>query len=328
MINCEHLWSTKVDALKELLALLKSAMFKGKFSKEILNEVYTLMASLVQAKFSGGASVSEIRNIVNTYLDSVVDQAKKNVASGNTVSSTTGTPSISSLFGSGSQSGSSVFGQTGTGSFFDPSRGVSPSSGTDWSSLPSRNPNGTAVGGFDSTGNASGIEITASELRDYYNGIVPMDNDNFAIGLWISKSQNPALILNSLAYAKRLHNDVILPCARYYKKLMYGDPEYPTRVGQVLYGIVSPKIAKNELSVGPTSRHLLGQAVNFSIVGVDHARVVEDISARNIEAYPGTYALTAGVHASLPFVINGVTVSHLLLWQDSSVPGFVGYKFT
>ena len=76
------------------------------------------------------------------------------------------------------------------------------------------------------------------------------------------------------------------------------------------------------------SRHLLGQAVNFQILGVDSVRVVEDIAHGHIPVRVGTYALVNGIHASLPFRTDGQTVERLRLWADPGIPGFVGYTFT
>ena len=132
-------------------------------------------------------------------------------------------------------------------------------------------------------------------------------------------------MLDQLAYAKELHNTVVRECARHYKRLLYGDPDYPVRLGRIIAGIVSEEVVRRELAGGPTSRHLLGQAVNFSIVGIDDIRVVEDIRTGAIPVRIGTYAEVNGVHASLPFTINGVRVEGVRLWADLGTPGFVGY---
>ena len=189
----------------------------------------------------------------------------------------------------------------------------------------------SAIGGSSRTTGGvavSGTEITSDEVSDYFNGYVRQDDDSFAILLWLGKGKNPMLMLDALSYAKRLHNDVVLPAATYYKRILYGDPNYPVRLGQILYGIVPQQTVTEELRGGPTSRHLLGQAGNFRINGIESAKVVEDIVSGAIRCEYGTIALTAAIHVSLPYyAANGQTVRNMLLWSDSGVPNFVGYKF-
>ena len=212
-----------------------------------------------------------------------------------------------------SAEGDGIGGMDGSGSF----------TGEEW--------NSGGGGLINTTGSVavSGIEITSDEIRDYFNGYVRMDDDSFSILLWLGKGKNPLLLLESLSYAKRLHNNIILPTATYYKKIIYGNPNYPIRLGQIIYGIIPETVVSRELQGSVTSRHRVGQAVNFKILGVDNDKIIEDLTSGKIVAEFGAVALTAGVHASLPFfAANGEVVHNLLLWTDNGVPNFVGYKFT
>lgn len=214
-----------------------------------------------------------------------------------------------------------------------PAATPAPASGIAWS--PDGTPGGAdmsgTIGGSSKSSGVvavSGLEVTSDEVRDYFNGFVRMDDDSFSALLWLGEGKNPMLALEALSYAKRLHNEIVLPAATYYKGLIYGDPNFPVRLGQIVYGIVSPGVVRSELRGGTPSRHLLGQAVNFRINGIEDLRVVQDIASGAIKATYGTLALSAGVHASLPFrAANGQMVERLQLWSSSGVPNYVGYKF-
>lgn len=359
MNNCENSPQAKWQSLKDLLAFLKGLVSKGKLPASLLDSVFGKMSGVVSAQYAAGANGSNMKDIVERYLPAAVASAQREAASGN--------PSAGAgVFGAGSGATAAelaglLAGRSGAGSFFDSTRsdpsssftssngaipgtigrGISPS-GSDL--------NGASYGAAGSLGldcptcssdllsaidgssritsGVSGTEITSDEVSDYFNGYVRQDDDSFAILLWLGKGKNPMLMLDALSYAKRLHNDVVLPAATYYKRILYGDPNYPVRLGQILYGIVPQQTVTEELRGGPTSRHLLGQAGNFRINGIESAKVVEDIVSGAIRCEYGTIALTAAIHVSLPYyAANGQIVRNMLLWSDSGVPNFVGYKF-
>ena len=91
---------------------------------------------------------------------------------------------------------------------------------------------------------------------------------------------------------------------------------------------VSEKVVRENLRGSVTSRHLVGQAVNFTLVNIKDERVVQDIASGAIHVDVGTYAQTSGVHATLPFYVDGQLIQRMLLWTDRGTPGFVGYRFT
>ena len=324
MINCQGLPQTKWAALQELLALLLSLLSKGIIPAELFDSVYSKLKSVLEAQYAAGSTGADTRTLVNQYLGSAIASAQQ--------SSTTSSSNAIAPFGVGVSSGSaaSVLAglSTSSGSFFDSSRtdptssyasaaGIIPTQSTSTSSY---SLGGAAVGG---------LAITSDEVRDYFNNYISQDDDSFAIALWIGKGKNPMLMLDALSYAKRLHNDIIIPVTAYYKGILYGDKNYKTRLGNILYGIVPNQVVSQELRGGPPSRHLLGQAANFTITGVESSRVANDLDSGIISADYGTLALTSGIHVSLPFYAsNGEAIKHMRLWTDSGVPNFVGYKFT
>ena len=361
MNNCDNSPQAKWQSLKDLLAILKGLVSKGKLPANLLDAVFGKMSGVVSAQYAAGANGSSMKSIVDRYLPAAVASAQREASATN--------PSAGAgIFGAGSGATAAelaglLAGRSGSGSFFDSTRSdpsssfassngaipgtigrgvASPGTGGNGASFGAAGSLGldcptcssdlaSAIGGSShTTGGAvvSGVEITSDEVSDYFNGYVRQDDDSFSILLWLGKGKNPMLMLEALSYAKRLHNDVVLPAATYYKRILYGDPNYPVRLGQILYGIVPQQTVREELRGGPTSRHLLGQAGNFRINGIESAKVVEDIVSGAIRCEYGTIALTAAIHVSLPyFAANGQTVRNMLLWSDSGVPNFVGYKF-
>ena len=361
MNNCENSPQAKWQSLKDLLAFLKGLVSKGKLPASLLDSVFGKMSGVVSAQYAAGANGSNMKDIVERYLPAAVASAQREAASSNP-------SARAGVFGAGSGATAAelaglLAGRSGVGSFFDSTRSDPSSSFTSSNgaipgtigrgiSPPGSDLNGASYGATGSLGldcptcssdlasaiggssrttggvSGTGTEITSDEVSDYFNGYVRQDDDSFAILLWLGKGKNPMLMLDALSYAKRLHNDVVLPAATYYKRILYGDPNYPVRLGQILYGIVPQQTVTEELRGGPTSRHLLGQAGNFRINGIESAKVVEDIVSGAIRCEYGTIALTAAIHVSLPYyAANGQTVRNMLLWSDSGVPNFVGYKF-
>lgn len=322
MKNCQGTSQAKAGSLAELLALLKSLMSKGAFPASMLDSVYATLSGVLGSKYSAGMNGSNMRSLVDQYLPYAISKA----GGGTAAAGQTG------LFGAGNRIGGAglaglLNGRSGEGSFFDAAR-------TDpLSSAATLRPGelGTVGGIVRGIGGVAvtGTRLTSDEISDYFNGVIRGDNDAFSVLLWLGPGKNPMLMLEELSYAKTLHNSVILPAATYYKRIIYGDPDYPVRLGKVGYGIVSQEKVVKNLRGGPTSRHLVGQAVNFWINGVDDDKVVEDLASGAINSDYGTLALTSSIHASLPFFgANDNIIRKMLLWSDSGVPGFVGYRFS
>jgi hypothetical protein len=309
MKNDENSRQAKMQAKSELKTVLKAAATKGRFSLERLDAVTEKMSAIVDAKFEAGARGSDMRSIIEAYLPSVLAEIL-----GGAPEKTTNQEVFGARVGARqSELAGLVAERDGRGSFFDSYRAD-----------PDRPQSSSDAG----TVAVSGSNVTKDEVKDYFTGTVGLDSDAFSILLWLGEGRNPMLLLEELSYAKRLHNEIVVPVAAHYKRILHGDPNYPLRIGKILCGIITPEDVRNVLKGGATSRHLIGQAVNFSIEGVDDSRVVDDIANGIISVDYGTLALTTGVHATLPFyAANGQMVRRMRLWTDAGVPGFVGYEF-
>ena len=328
MINCQGLPQTTYASLKTLLDLLLALLSKGLISAENFDSIYNYLKNILQAQYAAGASTADMQSIVNKYLGAAVANAN---------ATTTSTSAAQTSFGTNVASGSassivSALAASSSGSFFDSTRTDPTNSYTAASGVvPSQTTSSTNTSSTSYIGKVAvgGLAVTTDELNAYFNNYVSQDDDSFAIILWIGAGKNPMLMLDALSYANRIHTDIIIPLTSYYKGIIYGDKNYKIRLGNILYGIVANSVVTSELRGGPPSRHLLGQACNFSITGVENAKVAEDLDNAVISCDYGTLAVTAGVHISLPFyAANGETIRHLRLWNNSGVPDFVGYKFT
>jgi hypothetical protein len=365
MINCQGLDSTKLSALDNLLQLLLGLMSKGAFPSELLDDILAFLTDLLLSKFKAGANGSDINDLLKKYLDAAINHAYQvngNGSGSNNNSNTDGTDdTYDPVTGKKKKSAKKtkykfpfngkytrgIFGgnvdlslksgilanpdEPYTG-FFNPNNTNPPKGNDGTDTIPPYNDGSNANDPtkYVASDNVAvkGTPITAAELADYFNGIIPQDNDEFAILLWLKKGLNPMLLLTELSYAKTLHNNVVRTAANHYKNIIYGDPTYPTRLGWLNYGIVSKDIVHRELRGGPTSRHVVGQACNFGVISVEPGKIIEDIINGIIECDYGTIALTSNVNVTLPFyAANGQIVRHMLLWSNSGIPGFIGYQF-
>ncbi len=174
-----------------------------------------------------------------------------------------------------------------------------------------------------------GIPVTPAELKDYYEGIPGCNDYKFVIANWIHPEDNPTLLLDDLALAKRMHRSIIMPIARYYHTELFGSPDSGPCLVHIKYGVTSPPFARKRLGAGVTSRKMVVQSVNFQLFEIPDEVVVADIAAGRIGGIRvGTFGVSNGIHASLPFYVGGEAVEGMLLYKDLGVPGFVGYDWT
>lgn len=317
-VNCDDTDGAKLRSLKRILGLVKSAAAKGLVPTQLIGAVSSKLAESIQAQYNLGANPSNLHDLVTRGLGAAVDAASASAAQSGASPMQVGAVRV----GLASLLGGDV--ASAAGGFFDPRKGA-------FDRLSDRAEAVTpAIAAKLAPGSIfSGVStdtVTASEIRAFLSGSYTGDNDDFAVALWVGKTATPGLMLAQLGYAKRLHNTVVKVCARHYKKILYGNPDHPVRLGRIIYGVVSEETVRRELEAGPTSRHLLGQAVNFSIIGVDDRQVVQDILNGVIDVDVGTFGQVNGVHASLPFTINGTRVEKIHLWADRGIPGFIGYN--
>jgi len=171
-------------------------------------------------------------------------------------------------------------------------------------------------------------QVTDAELSKFFARADGCDDSEFVIEHWVGRGVDPLTIIDQLSRAKKLHRSIVVPVARYYKALLWGDPDAAVCVTDVRYSIASPEFIRRRIRGGPTSRHRVGEAVIFGVQGVTPDAVCQDIAEGRIPVSVGAFGASSGVYATLPFEIDGYTVSGLRVFQDTGVPGSIGYEFT
>ena len=359
-VNCPGSRPAIAAALERVPGLAAAAASSGLFDSSLLADVVSLLEALLgpllQLRGAGALSSS-----FDAYLPVAAAGAARRAAAsgapglaaslaatalgaeGGVPASYFSAPGPSTRFGASSWGAVSSdpglrpsFGAAGLGSFFDPLR-PPPSGGlAAWAppgltgaQADAAAPAAPALGSGPDGLPSGSVGATASELAAFFTGAPPpQDDDTFWLAEWVGHGQNPMLMPYQVDGARQLYAQVVSPCARYYKGLLFGSASAPVRIARVLYGIVPRRVVRAELGGGPSSRHLLGEAVNFTLGGVPDSRVVADLAAGVIPGVTvGTFGETAGIHASLPFDAGGQRVERLLLFHAGGSPGYVGYRF-
>jgi hypothetical protein len=309
MINTSLSPTTKWNALLKIPDILESALSKDSYNVDLsqIDKLSKIIFDQLLARFTVFPDdLSQLRTLVEQYLLVAIDILNRREAKEN------------GYFGLNSKINPvSIVGLLkNQGGFRDATR-TDPELKIE--KIPSQ---------IIDTSSISGLFVSNQEVQSYFNDTISNYDDSFSIKLWIGNNRNPMLMLESISYAKRLHNEIILPITTYYKKVRFHNPNHPIRLGKILFGIVSKKTIYEELKGSQASRHLIGQACNFQIDGIDDRQVIKDITEKTIDIEFGTLALTNGIHISLPFyAANDQLVKNMLLWNDVNIPNYINYKF-
>jgi hypothetical protein len=328
--NCQYLPETKFASLSNILNMVKGLVSRGVLTEDQVPQVTANLTNTISNVFkSTNLTPADLPKLVTKYLPDAIQKAnnQSNIAKLNTFKESsprsqfgitnavnvlmkTGLVSNTSNLNTVNQTNSQVVVNT-----IPSTKRISPSNNVDISS--------TAIPNI-----VKKSKLVSSDLEDYYNNQLSEGNDLFNILLWLEPDVNPLLQINAINNAKRLHSEIIVPITSYYKQQLYGDSNYPIRLGNILYGIVSSNTVKSTLKGSLISRHMIGEAVNFEIKGISNNTVVDDILNKRINVEYGTLAITTGIHITLPFhAANGQLVKNLYLHTNSNFPEFVDYQF-
>jgi hypothetical protein len=172
----------------------------------------------------------------------------------------------------------------------------------------------------------AGLEISSSELKNYFNNKTGCNDEEFIIRNWIRDGDDPLIMLDALSLMKRIHYEIIMPMARYYKENIPGTINCIT---SIIYGVSSEDaLGPRGLGTGPTSFHRRSMACTFTFATVEDEQVISDIENIFTGLKIGTYGMSAGIHISLPFFINGELIQRLKLVRNRYRAGEISYKWT
>lgn len=125
-----------------------------------------------------------------------------------------------------------------------------------------------------------------------------------------SNKKQQTLVTREKAFSmKKIHNEILLPIFNHY----FGSGAEATCQMKINFGIGSLNDIVSVSGGSSFSRHLKGEAVDFSIVGVDSTKVVEDIKNGVININFGVITLTNGIHITLPYKFEGLDVNRVIL---------------
>lgn len=130
------------------------------------------------------------------------------------------------------------------------------------------------------------------------NYLVPYDDKDLAL-VTDFKIQN----------LKKIHNNILLPIYKYY----FGDEPDSTCRMRIMGGLTSMMTAIKYLGASTGTRHVYGDTVNFSLVGVSTDQIAKDIASKKINIEFGAMALVNGVYITLPYIYENSEVRGIIM---------------
>jgi hypothetical protein len=327
-MKCKNSISGLLEELKNLPTLLRN-LFKKK-KKEVNNTTLNKVADIVKDKMENliktgiVSNKDQMVNSIESNLDNFLKQAENKIKE-EAISNEKG-----SLFNSGqsplpTQSNNNL--PNGVLDQYSPVIPVQNPIDQIFNELSPEDK--TRIENYLAGSSGDLSQITRSEIENFYKGIIIDSDDEFNILEWIPRNYNPLIHLKELEYAKRIHKEIILPCARYTKKKKYNNPDFPKKLSRIVVGITKDvDVVAGALIGSLVSRHYMGQSVNFFILEIDNKEIVEKILSHEIKVNIGTLGLVNQIHASLPFRLrNGQEVRNLYFWGEVFNDNSIGYQF-
>jgi hypothetical protein len=197
--------------------------------------------------------------------------------------------------------------------------------------LDGKNNNNTFVLDGNS-GNGSGDDKTYDDLFGDSSGNVltkiPVEElENLTFTTTVFKCFEPVFLLDNYIFVssnkkqqvivtrekainmKKIHNEILLPIFNHY----FGEGAPATCQMKINFALGSVNDIVTTIGGSSFSRHIRGEAVDFSIVGVDTSKVLEDIKSGVINIDFGVITLTNGIHLTLPYTFEGLDIRRVVL---------------
>ena len=193
-------------------------------------------------------------------------------------------------------------------------------------SLNSGNTTSSSIGGSNGSSNNSGNLIDSgliSDDRDFTkipnNSISNLDiNESkfkcfdrvFKVKNYLINADRVVLTDAKIAKLKSLHESILIPIYNYY----YKDTDVRYCRLQVYVGITNISGAYIYPRGNYTSRHILGEAVDFKLTGIEDNTIIKDIKEGNIPIKFGVLSKNdIGCHITLPYKFNDYDVEGLII---------------
>lgn len=166
---------------------------------------------------------------------------------------------------------------------------------------------------FNNSGNNPLINIPDDELlnlqlnKRFFTCFVPeFDLNNY---LFFDKKDRPLITSNKIANIKKIHNEILLPIYNHY----YGSNSAPSCQIKIVFGIGGLKNTIVDAGGTSFSRHLRGEAVDFSMVGVSGQKLIADLKSGALRINFGVLSLTNGIHITLPYTYEDLDIRGMIL---------------
>jgi hypothetical protein len=92
-------------------------------------------------------------------------------------------------------------------------------------------------------------------------------------------------------------------------------------------GLTSMKTSVSKLSSSLATRHIHGQAVNFSLVSISNEEVIDDIANGRIGVQFGILALVNGIYITIPYTYENYEVRGVVLSSPNFDSDDIRLKF-
>jgi hypothetical protein len=156
----------------------------------------------------------------------------------------------------------------------------------------------------------------------YYKCFKP----NFNLDSYITQSdfyKPPIITQEKINNLKRLHNEVLLPIYRFY----YPNQPDDSCVIKIIFGLTSLETTKRNVYGSIVSKHLSGEAVDFTMNGIDSSKVISDIREGKLNIVFGTLYASNGLHVTLPYVSEGYEVKGVIIDSPTSNSNYITLEF-
>lgn len=180
--------------------------------------------------------------------------------------------------------------------------------------------------GDNSNGDGNGNGSNGDDNSKWVNPLVNIPNDallnltyekpyftcftpEFNIRQYLGRAGKALLTETKRRNLWDIHHKIMLPIFNHY----YGEGAAPTCQIKIYFGLIDMYYARQYASASTFSHHLRGRAVDFTMVGVSESKFLDDIRSGAIKLPFGVCTITNGVHITLPYEFEGMSVEGLVL---------------
>lgn len=152
----------------------------------------------------------------------------------------------------------------------------------------------------------------------------PKCNDtNFVLENWIDRPDAP-LVPSRINKLKEIHREILIPIVKYYKEKSDDQFIKDFCILNILTGLSTDRRLETT-PVGEISRHYIGEAVNFRLVGIDDETIIDDLKNKRLPVSVGAFGNPNGVFVTLPYTLDGTRIENLYITTDRT--GSLVYEF-